>query len=149
VVPIHYRKYITVYKKGTAILYAKMQKAMYGLLRSTLLFYRKLVTDLEEDRFVLNPYDLCVSIKFVSGKQMIVCWYVDNLKVSHCDPNQVIIFGDWLSKKYGVALATQQGKILNYLGMIFDFSTKRKVMVTIMEYIKTTIKDFLEEITGT
>jgi len=32
-----YRKYITVDRKGTAILYIKMQKALYGLLRSALI----------------------------------------------------------------------------------------------------------------
>ena len=31
VVPNLYRKYITVHRKGTAILYVKMQKALYGL----------------------------------------------------------------------------------------------------------------------
>ncbi len=40
VAPNLYRKYITVERKGMAILYVKMQKAMYGLLRSALLFYR-------------------------------------------------------------------------------------------------------------
>jgi hypothetical protein len=39
------------------------------------------------------------------------------------------------------------GKVHNYLGMIFDFSAKGKVMVTMMEYIKNIIKDFPEEIT--
>jgi hypothetical protein len=33
--------------------------------------------------------------------------------------------------------------------MIFEFSAKGKVMVTMMEYIKNIIKDFPEEITGT
>jgi hypothetical protein len=33
--------------------------------------------------------------------------------------------------------------------MIFDFSAKGKVMVTMMEYIKNIIRDFPEEITGT
>jgi hypothetical protein len=84
VAPNLYRKYITVDRKGMTILYVKMQKALYGLLRSALLFYRKLVTDLESDGFVLNP---------VKGKQMTVCWHVDNRKVSHCNPNQVTIFG--------------------------------------------------------
>ncbi len=49
VAPNLYRKYITVDQKGTAILYVKMQKAHYRLLRSALLFYRKLVADLESD----------------------------------------------------------------------------------------------------
>jgi hypothetical protein len=53
-----------------------------------------------------------------------------------------------LSKKYGVAVATHRGKVHDYLGMIFDFSPKEKVMVTMMEYIKNIIKDFPEEIAG-
>jgi hypothetical protein len=73
VVPNLYRKYITVDRKGTAILYVKMQKVLYGLLRSALLFDRKLVADLESDVFALNPYDLCVANKVVNGKQMTVC----------------------------------------------------------------------------
>ena len=80
---------------------------------------------------------------------MTVCWHVDDLKVLHCDPNQVTIFGDWLSKKYGVAVAAHQGKVHNYLDMIFNFLAKGKVIVNMMEYIKTIIKDFPEEITGT
>jgi hypothetical protein len=149
VAPNLYRKYITVDRKGTAILYVKMQKALYGLLRSALLFYNKLVADLEGDGFVLNPYDSCVANKVVNGKQMTVCWHVDDLKVSHCDPAQVTVFGEWLSKKYGVAVATHRGKVHDYLGMIFDFSRKGKVIVTMMEYIKNIIKDFPEEIVGT
>ncbi len=42
VAPNLYRKYITVDRKGMAILYVKMQKAIHGLLRSALLFYNKL-----------------------------------------------------------------------------------------------------------
>ena len=97
---------------------------------------------------MLNPYDSCVANKVVDGKQMTDCWHVDNLKVLHCDPAQVTIFGEWLSKKYGVAVATHRGKVHDYLGMIFDFSPKGKVMVTMMEYIKNIIKDFPEEIVG-
>jgi hypothetical protein len=130
VAPNLYRKYITVDRKGMTILYVKMQKALYGLLRSALLFYNKLMADLEGDGFMLNPYDLCVANKVVDGKQMTVCWHVDNLKVSHCDPAQVTFFGEWLSEKYGVAVATHLGKVHDYLGMIFDFSPKGKVMVT-------------------
>ncbi len=52
VAPNLYRKYMSVDRKGTAtIIYIKMQKAVYGLLRSALLFYRKLVANLEGDGF--------------------------------------------------------------------------------------------------
>ncbi len=37
-----YQKYVAVDKKGTKVLYVKLQKALYGLMRASLLFYRKL-----------------------------------------------------------------------------------------------------------
>jgi hypothetical protein len=77
---------------------------------------------------------------------MTVCWHVDDLKVSHMGPAEVTKFGDWLSKTYGVSVATHLGKVHDYLGMIFDFSEKGKVMVNMIEYIKTIINDFPEEI---
>ncbi len=40
IAPQVYRKYVTVDRKGTKILYVKLQKALYGLMRAT--FYRKL-----------------------------------------------------------------------------------------------------------
>ena len=50
------------------ILYVKMRKAMYGLLRSELLFYKKLVKDLEDNGFKLNPYDPCNANKIMNEK---------------------------------------------------------------------------------
>ncbi len=46
-------------------------------------------------------------------------------------------------------MATHRGNIHDYLGMIFEFLPKGKVMVTMMEYTKNIINDFLEEIVGT
>jgi hypothetical protein len=55
-------------------------------------------------------------------------------KVLHCDPAQDTIFREWLSRKYGVTVATHRGKeVQDYLDMIFDFSAKGKVMVTMMD----------------
>jgi hypothetical protein len=89
VAPNLYRKFVTVDKRNTPILYVKIQKALYGLFRSALLFYKKLVGDLESNGFVLNPYDPCVANKTINGTQMTVCWHVDDLKVSHVDPGEV------------------------------------------------------------
>ncbi len=41
IAPQVYRKYVMVDKKGTPILYVKLQKALYGLMRASLLFYRQ------------------------------------------------------------------------------------------------------------
>jgi hypothetical protein len=45
--PNIYRKYITLDANNQPILYVKLQKALYGCLRSALLFYEKLVGDLK------------------------------------------------------------------------------------------------------
>ena len=36
--------------------------------------------------FEINPYDPYVANKMIDGKQMMVLWHVDDLKVSHVDP---------------------------------------------------------------
>ena len=43
---------------------------LYGTLKAALLFYKKLVKDLESIGFVINPYDFCVANKMIKGKQM-------------------------------------------------------------------------------
>jgi hypothetical protein len=123
-----------------------MQKAIYGLLRSALLFYKKLVANLESIGFKLNPYDLCVANKEVNGTQMMVCWHVDNLKVSHVDPKENTRFGDWFSETYGMMVMAHQGGVRNYLGMKINFSVKGKVMINMIKYIKNIIANFLEKI---
>ena len=40
------RKYVMTHHKDQSMLHEKNHKALYGLLRSTLLFYKKLVKDL-------------------------------------------------------------------------------------------------------
>jgi hypothetical protein len=65
--PEIYRKYVFI-ENNKPVLYVKLQKALYGCLRSALLFYLKLLGDLEANGFVLNPYDPCVANKMVNGK---------------------------------------------------------------------------------
>ena len=45
-------------KRGEPVLYMKMKKAIYEMLKSALLFYKKLQHDLEEYGSQVNPYDL-------------------------------------------------------------------------------------------
>jgi hypothetical protein len=66
--PEIYRKYIYVGPDNKPVLYVKLQNALYGCLRSALLFYLKLLKDLEGNGFKLNPYDPCVANKMVNGK---------------------------------------------------------------------------------
>ena len=53
--PQMYQKYITTSSKGDPMLYVRLSKALYGLLQSALLFYRKLCTEFEDFVFEVNP----------------------------------------------------------------------------------------------
>ncbi len=67
--PKLYRKYL-VDKKGKKVLYLGLQKALYGIMKSALLFYQKLVLELKSMGFVVNPYDPCIANKIMDGHQM-------------------------------------------------------------------------------
>jgi hypothetical protein len=99
--PKIYRKYIYVGPANKPVLYVKLQKALYGCLRSALLFYLKLLKDPEGYGFKLNPYDPCVANKMINGKQFNITWHVDDLKLSHVDVKEVDKTIEWLKRIYG------------------------------------------------
>ena len=74
------------------MLYVLIEKALYGMLRAALLFYRKLRANMEDVGFEVNPCDPCVANKIVNGSQCTVMWHVDDLKVSHKDEAAVTNF---------------------------------------------------------
>jgi hypothetical protein len=55
-------------KKGEAMLYVKISKALYGMLKLALWFYKKLKVDLEAYGFTINPCDPCVANAMIRGK---------------------------------------------------------------------------------
>ena len=145
--PELYGPYVRKSKKGESILYVKMLKAMYGLLRSALLFYLKLVDDLKAYGFELNPYDPCVANKTVNGKQMTVCWHVDDLKVSHDEEAVVDGLIKYLKGKYGENLVVHEGEVHDYLGVDHDYSEKGEVKLgSMIGQIEKILADFPEEI---
>jgi hypothetical protein len=62
--------------------YLRLQKALYGMMKCALLFYRKLISELKGMGFEINP-DPCVVNKMINGSQMTVRWHVDDLMISH------------------------------------------------------------------
>ena len=77
------RKYVITSKQGVPMLYVKLTKDIYGMLRSAMLFCKKLRRYLEGIVFEINPYDPCVANMTMNSSQITFCWHVDDLKVSH------------------------------------------------------------------
>ena len=74
-----------VYNGNIKVLYVWVLKAIYGMLQSALLFYKKLCNNLEEEGYKVNPYDPCIVNKQINGAQHTTTWHVDDLKASHID----------------------------------------------------------------
>ena len=60
------------------------------------MFYKNLVGDLDEYGFRINPYEPCVANKMVYGKQITVCWHVEDINISCVDANEVTKMIHWL-----------------------------------------------------
>ena len=149
VAPKLYRKYIILGKNGEPLLYVKLKKALYGLLQSALLFYKKLVADLKADGFELNPYDPCVANKMVNGKQLTVAWHVDDLKISHFEEAEVDRLISYLKSIYGENLSEQEGPVVDYLGTHYYYPGDGTVQMSQIPYIDKIFEDFPEQITST
>ena len=90
--PYFYSQYITYDSKGHALVYVKMNKSLYVLLKSALQFYKKFRSYIEAYGFKVNPYDPCVANSDINVHQMTVTWHVDDLKVSHKDTFDITLF---------------------------------------------------------
>jgi hypothetical protein len=127
--PKLYRKYL-VDEKGKKVLYLCLQKVLYGMMKSALLFYQKLVSELRSMGFIINPYDPCVTNKIVNGNQLTLQWHIDDLMISHVNVMAINKFLWELKAIYGNSLAESMGKQHDYLGMIFNFSSKMRCRST-------------------
>ena len=91
--------------------------------------------------------------KIINGEQFTIVWHVDDLKLSHKDPEVVTKMITYLKGLYEklpngeVKLIEEQrltetNKVLNYLGMEFDFSVAKQVSISMRHYVDKIIKEF-------
>ena len=119
-----YRKCVTTDSKGNTMLYIQMNKALYGLLQSTLSFYIKPNKDLEGYGFKINSCDPCAANAMINGHQMTVTWYFNDRKVSHKNPIEIAKFATYSSSIDDKQLLVKRGKVHDYLGMGLHYSER-------------------------
>ena len=144
-----YAPYVTM-EKGQNVLYVHITRAIYGMLMSGLLFYKKFRKSIEAKGYKVNPYDPCVANKTINGKQHTITWHVDDVKGSHVDPKVNDEFGKFLTKEYGQEreVTGTRGKKHVYLGMLLDYSTPGEVKIDMTDYIEDMIEDYPTELKG-
>ena len=152
--PTIYIKYKTT-KKGKLVMYVKLKKALYGMIKAAMLFLKNLSKRLINWEFEINPYEWCAANKEVNGTQLTVVWHVDDLKISHKDPLVIQSLVDDLSDIYGKCangdpspLSIHTGKKHKYLGMLLDYSVDGKVTIDMRDYLNKVLIDLPEEFHG-
>ena len=82
--PKIYSGYV-VYEKGRKVIYVEVLRALYGMLISAMLWYKKFRGDLKSIGFIFNPYDPCIGNHIVNKKQQTIRFHVDDIMSSHVD----------------------------------------------------------------
>ena len=93
-------KHVTFNEKGEMVLCVHLKNALCGIIKAMLLHCCKCCEAVKSSGFELNPFDLCVANKMVKGKQLTICWCIDDLKISHVKPCVVTQLIGWLKRNF-------------------------------------------------
>ena len=137
-----------VKENGVDVLYVRLIKALYGCVKSALLWYELFAGTLQEMGFVLNPYDPCVANCDINGKQCTIAWYVDDTKISHVDPDVVTDIVNKLEERFDKMTVTR-GREHVFLGMKIRYTEERTAIITMKDYLKEAITGSGLDITKT
>jgi hypothetical protein len=91
--------------------------------------------------FTLNPYDQCVANCNINGSQCTICWYVDDTKISHKDPNVVSLIISTLESHFDKMTVTR-GDTHTFLGMNITFNRpNRTATISMRDYLTEAIAE--------
>ena len=128
-----YKEYV-IQEGKHRVLYMQLNKALYGCMKSAIIWYDTFVGTLKDLDFKLNPYDPCVANLTIDGSTLTIVWYVDDCKISHKDPKVV----DWLiseiEKKHDKMTITR-GRKHTFVGMDIEFLGDGKVLILMQDYL--------------
>ena len=129
----------SVFLQPNGTMIVRLTKALYGCVESAKLWYNHLRHALEADGYTQNPIDICVFNKTVNRVQCTICVHVDDLLFTSADES---IIDNTLQYLIGVykEVSISRGKVQQYLGMLFDFSTPGKCYVSMPKFTEEIIR---------
>jgi hypothetical protein len=75
---------------------------------------------------------------------------VDDLKLSHEDPNIVMQVLETINNRYGkeVPITVMCGKVHDYLGMVLDYTEEGRVKISMNQYMNKILHELPADMTG-
>jgi Reverse transcriptase (RNA-dependent DNA polymerase) len=109
---------------------------LYGCVESAALWYENLRDTMTTLGYERNPHDICVFNKTDErGTQCTAALHVDDLLITSTDENMIEGLAEGLRVRYG-EISKTNGTILNYLGMVLDFSAPGETRVTMKGFVE-------------
>jgi hypothetical protein len=130
----------TTVENGTKVLYVRLIKAIYGCVKSALLWYDLFHGHLKDMGFALNPYDSCVANCTIEGKQCTIAWYVDDTKISHVNPEVVTSIIDQIEERFDKMTVTR-GREHTFLGMKIRYTGEGTAIITMKQYLEEALAE--------
>ena len=125
-----YRKYVA--PDGTFC--GRLNKSLYGICQASSNLHKELKKTLVQKMgFTPNPKDPCLFNKTISGKQLSVLVYVDDLLVTGASDAALDAFTNEF-KTHHPEVTEKKGSKLDYLGMKIDFSIDGECAVSMSGY---------------
>ena len=145
IAPDTYEPYLHKDKNGKSVLIVQLTKELYGCVKSSMLFWQLLTQVLKHEGFEPNPFDTGVLNNIIESKKCTILFHMDELKFSHNNPGVVDDVIDTLKSILG-DLTVSDDDVHTYLGIDLDFSTKGELTVSMVNYFRSILEDFPEEI---
>jgi hypothetical protein len=135
-----HKKFVVI-ENGMQVLYVRLIKAIYGCVKSAMLWYDLFTGTLKKMGFVLNPYDSCIANATIKGKQCTIAWYVDDNKISHVDPDVVTMVIKRMEKCFDKMTVTRGKEHVFLVGMNIRYTDKNTAVVTMKDYLLESIRE--------
>ena len=120
--------------------HVKLKKALYGCVESAKLWYDKLSSDLIKCNYTVNHYDVCVFNRIEKdGSQSSLVIHVDDMIITAVNDNRIDAIIKEIETIYP-GLTKHRGKVVNYIGMTFDFNEVGKVKMTMQGFVTDLIE---------
>ena len=142
----HIYKPFLIFERGQPTLYCIITKALYGMIKSPLLLYRRMRRDMEAEGFTINPYDICVATKMVNGSQLTLLWHVDDIKISHKDEQVVEDTINWFRDIYEdpeiTPMKPSRGKEHDFTAIMLDYNTPGVFAIHMKDFLRKLVTEF-------
>jgi hypothetical protein len=139
-------EYVALYPKYVAYLQPDgtmlmlVQKAWYGLVESSALWYKEIRGFLEGLDYVVHPSDMGIFQKKLGDDTITICLWVDDFLGYSTNKALIEELKKKVTARFGDA-RFDDGKILNYIGMTITQPKNGMVMVNQTEYIKKIVTE--------